>query len=111
MDEFKDVYSVVHIYDPTVEGNVRQMMVECYRGNGRDVTAKVVAEHTRLLLDVAAINRTLAIIGDGQSSKMHEFTVDNLKHHYLRRAQSQLELFEAHFAGIENYRNYRTPFK
>lgn len=111
MDEFREVHSVVRIYDPTVEGCTRQLIVERYMENGRDVTAKVVAEHTRLLMNVVAINQVLAIMDDGVAIKMHEFTVDTLKQHYLRRAQSQLELFESHFSGIKHYRTYRTPFK
>lgn len=111
MDEFKDVYSVVCIYDPTAEGCTRQMMVERYVDKGSDVTAKVVAEHTRLLLNVVAINQVLAILEESKAVGLHERTSDMLQYHHLQKAQSQLELFEERFYGIKNYRNYRTPFK
>lgn len=111
MDNFDGTHQVAYIYDPTAEGGVRKKIVECYIDGGLDVTTEIVDKHTRLLMNVVAINHVLMLLNDGQPLQVYERAIDNLKHYHLPRAQAELARLEERLPGIKNYRSYRTPIK
>lgn len=102
--------SYVAVYDPTMPGYTRRMVKECYMLRGRDVTQEVIANHTTLLLEVLALETTIALLERRPAARDNEYTLDYMKHHLLPRAKCRLEDYENNFTGIKQYRQFRTPF-
>lgn len=112
INELPETYSTAYIYDPTAPGSVRQIIIERYFERGRDVTEQVIKQHTALLMKVAGTSNTIALMESAEVNfYQKEFAVDALKHFGLRKAQYELACLEDKWAGLKNYRNYRTPFK
>lgn len=104
-------YSCVVVYDPTMPGHTRRMGKECYMHMGRDVTDEVIATHTTILLEVYGLETTIELLKNRPAAVANDYALDYMAHYLLPRVRQQLINYESNFAGLSQYRQFRTPFR
>lgn len=111
MIENDATYSCVAVYDPTMPGFTRRMVKECYMRRGQDITNEVIANHTTILKEVLGLETAIAMLKKELRGNDPHHALDYMEQIMLPRARYHLSNYESNFDGIEQYRQFRTPFR